>query len=287
MALTDAEQRVMRELQAKVDGLLSRARAKAAEIEKAAEYIDMVDVLPSWMPNPAKLLIDAARALLANDTERQVVGALRAAEDKVVRWRGPSGLFYGWAVIGKRDDGSDYTVQQWLDLGNEYARELAYSLGELHQASTLTVIDHTVNATEEELAAAARDLADTVVETVKDALPELPSLGLGTKLALTAVGVVAATGVAAIAWEAIKTTPVGLALRGAKLVTQRSVLGTGAAKAGAALRGAVERAEAEQRGSSKPRQRQFPRAARGGRHGGQPVVVNVQLAQAGRGGKTR
>lgn len=290
MALTDAEQRVMVELQAKVDGLLSRARAQVAKYKEAEEFLDAVDILPSWLPNPAKLAIEAARALLANDTQRQVVGALRAAEDKVVRWRGPSGLFYGWAVRGKRDDGSDYTVQQWLDLGNEYARELAYSMGELHEASTLTVIDHTVNAVEEELAAAAREVTEAVTEAVQDAVTSvLPAWNWKTKLALVAVGTVAVTGVAAVAWEALKATPVGIALRGAQLVAQKSVLGTGARKAGAAIRDAVERGEAEQQQkrskSAKPGQRQqLPRAARGG---GQPVVVNVQLAQPGRGGGKR
>lgn len=282
--LTDAEQKTVNELHAKVDGLLSRARAKAKEVEDAASYLAWIDDLPWWVPLPGKALIQAAKELTANDTERQIAGAVRAAAEKVLRWRGPEGLYYSWMVKGRRDDGSEYSVQRWLDFGNAMAAELAQAMGEFHHASTLTVLDKTADATvdrvEEELAAAARE----VVETVKETLPELPTLGLGTKLALGAVGVVAVTGVAAIAWEAVKTTPLGYALRGAKLVADKSVLGTGARRAGAAIKDAVERGEAGASSSSTRTRQASARAPRGGRG---PVVVNVQLAQPGRGGRTR
>ncbi|MFP2960418.1 hypothetical protein ACLEPN_22005 [Myxococcus sp. 1LA] len=282
--LTDAQRKTVDELHAKVDGLLGRARTKAKEIEEAASYLAWIDDLPWWVPLPGKPLIQAAKELMANDTERQMAGAVRDAEEKVLRWRGPSGLFYTWMLRGKRDDGTDYTFAHWLEVGNAMAGELAQAMGEFYHASTITVLDQTVSAVEEELATAARDVAETVVETVKDAVPELPTLGLGTKLLLGAVGVVAVTGVAAIAWESVKATPVGLALRGAKLVADKSVLGTGARRAGAALKGAVERAEAKPHSSGQAKPRQVVKGgARKARSAAQPVVVNVQMAQPGRG----
>lgn len=266
MVLTDAELRVMGALQAKVDGLLGRARKKAEPIESAADWLGWTDDIPAWVPIPGVSLLKVVKEFAGNDAERQVAGALRMVEDQVGNWMAPSGQFYRWAQRGTRDDGTPYPAQRWLDLGNEFASALSLVLDEFHQAATFTVVQNTAEATADDIKAAVREVADTVT----------PEWDWKTKAALMLLGACVVAGGAAVVLQAAKNTPVGLGLRGAKLVA-----GAGVRRAGAAFKEAVERGEKKRGGTNTLK----PRQARSGGSRAAPVVVNVQLAAPGRGGK--
>jgi hypothetical protein len=244
MSVTRKEQQVMDELQAKVRHLLRRVEAVARPVERASQYLGTAGAVLGAMGPLGWLggLASAAEELLANDAQKRAAAALREIADEVPRWMGPDGEVYRWAQQGRRDNGTPFSVAQWLELGNAIASSLAYGINEVHKASTLEVFEDTVDATAEELAARARDLADKV--------PDVPGtlwdmLDWKVKAGLIASGGVLALGATSLAWSALRSTPVGLALRGVGLVARAGVkpLGAAAAKATRATEKAIERAE--------------------------------------------
>ncbi|TQF10171.1 hypothetical protein FJV41_40900 [Myxococcus llanfairpwllgwyngyllgogerychwyrndrobwllllantysiliogogogochensis] len=240
MALTREQEVVAVDLMARVRSLLVRCEREAATVETARDY------LPSegW-GIPGLELLEVVRDLLGNDTQAQVVGAMREVADRVPRWIGPDGAKYKWLVRGTRDDGTPYPFGLWLDEGNAIASTLATALHEVHEASTWTVIERTVDATEEELAAAGRAVVDTVAS-----IPEAVTgpWSWQTKLLLGGVGVVAllgAAGAASMLWQANRASPVGLALRGAGLAVRVGArpLNNAATSVGRKLAARIKQAE--------------------------------------------
>jgi len=230
-------------LQAKVTSLLSRVEAVAKPVELAANYLpDSDDERPWWMPVPAWLAARAAKELLGSEEQVQAAGALRQVADLVPRWSGPDGLHFKWAQSGRRDDGVAYPVQKWLDEGDVIASGLAYVLGEVHEASALAVVERTVDATEEELAAAGRAVVETVTDAAKLVAGEWD---WKVKAALWGGGAILTLGAATLGWQVIRATPLGFALRGLGVVAQAGAkpLGDAAKRAGASAREAIERAE--------------------------------------------
>ncbi|MBZ4422024.1 hypothetical protein [Myxococcus sp. RHSTA-1-4] len=242
MAVTREQQRVMDGLQAKVRALVARAEAAARPVEAAQKYLGWVPDWSGTIGNPVLGVLSAARELLGNEEQQKIAGALRGVADLVPRWMGPDGAHYRWVQQGKSDDGSDYTLAGWLDEGNAIASGLAYVLGEVHEASTVAVLADTLDATSEELAAAGRAVAEAAAS-----IPEAVTgpWSWKVKAALWVGGGIVGLGAASLAWQAVRATPVGLALRGVAVAAKVGArpLGAAAEKVGTSLREGIERAE--------------------------------------------
>lgn len=216
MAVTREEEKVMREIQAKVAAYLKRAADAVRPVERAQSWLGWAEDLPSFLPGVA--LVQLADELLSSEAQEQVAGAHRRAAAEVAEWMGPDGEKYRWALRGRRDDGSPYSVAQWVDLGNDFASMFATAFNEVHEASTLGDLVQTADATEEELAAAGRK----ILKGVSDAAGAVVGpWDWKIKAGLWAVGLTVGTGAAAVAWQALRNTPVGLALRAGGMVARK------------------------------------------------------------------
>ncbi|MCE9674087.1 hypothetical protein LY474_40490 [Myxococcus stipitatus] len=261
MALTTDQERVVAQLQATVLSLLARAEAAARQVETARDWLDWV---PDWgLPVPGLSLLSAARELLGNDTQAQVVGALRQVADLVPRWAGPDGQKYMWLMRGLRDDGTPYPAQLWVDEGNAIASTLASGLQEVHNASTLTVLAQTGEAVEDAVADAGRAAAGAV-GAVAEAASGVAGAVVGpwswpVKLALGGVATVAVLGAGSLLWQSMRATPAGMAVRGAGLALRVGArpLANAARAAGARVVQRIEQAERAERATvrRKPRRR--------------------------------
>ncbi|AGC45462.1 hypothetical protein MYSTI_04162 [Myxococcus stipitatus DSM 14675] len=239
MALTREQLALADELTAKVDDYAKRAEAAARPVSLAE---DLLGWAPTWS------YLGAARELLSNETQQQIAGALNMVRDLIPRWRGERRQ---WVEAGVRStDGKPYPLAQWLDEGNSIASTLATALGELHKVRTWTGITQTAQATEQRIADAGRAVAATVEQVGKTLADPWPWY---VKAGLAVGGVVLVTGGAAVAWQAIRHTPVGLALRGAVMVANASPLASAARDAGARAREAIESRQSAATKSSKSR----------------------------------
>jgi|GEM_PF-4917961 len=243
MALTREQEAVAVDLMARVRSLLARCETAARPVETARDWLGWVP--DEWGGLPGLGVLDAVRDALGNDTQEQIVGAMREVGDLVPRWIGPDGAKWRWLQRGTRDDGSDYPFKLWLDEGNAIASTLATALDEVHEAATWTVYERTADATEEEVAAAGR--------AVVEAVASIPEAVTGpwswqTKLLLGVGGIVAvlgAAGAASMLWQANRASPVGVALRGAGLALRVGTrpLNTAASKLGKQLAAGIKKAE--------------------------------------------
>ncbi|NTX62618.1 hypothetical protein HUA74_18350 [Myxococcus sp. CA051A] len=247
--LTQAQRTTAEALLAKVADLLKRAEEAASPRELASNLLDWV---PSWTP------LGVARDLFVNDVQKQIIGALSEVKDRVPSWRGER---WQWAQSGVRaTDGKPYAFAQWIGEGDSLASTLATAMGEIHAASTWEVTRQTATETVETVADAGAAVVETAAELGRAVVGPWP---WWVKAALVVGGAVVVTGGAAVAWQGLRNTPLGLALRGAAAVAKASPLGTAARAAGTATRAAIERTEAQP--APKPRLSNVrPAARRGG-----------------------
>ncbi|WP_223632039.1 hypothetical protein [Corallococcus sp. EGB] len=168
----------------KMDALQKKVLEQIEEGERWIATITTVDAVIGWLPSWTP--VGAVRDLAITDTQRQQMGAVKAAREQYARW---TTVQRAWAERGTNDNGRAYPVKEWLELGDAYGSQLASALGAFWDASPLL---NGVQGT----AAEVQLQAEAVVEEVKKDVAELAesakktfTLSTKAKVGLVVVGV--------------------------------------------------------------------------------------------------
>ncbi|MBN9685395.1 MULTISPECIES: hypothetical protein [unclassified Corallococcus] len=142
-------------------------RADLLKAEKWMEGILNSDGLLSYVPD--WLGGDEIKDFVVTEGQRSQISAVKMARENYTRW---STVLRSWVERGTRDDGKDYTVKTWLELGNANASQLASALGAFWDSS---IILNGAAGTAEQTVESAKEVAEDVKKAVSNAVESVTS----------------------------------------------------------------------------------------------------------------
>lgn len=120
----------------------------ATEAERKQIDAAVSEVRRAYLVGTAK--VTPLTSLAADDdTGRQVAGAWAALGLEIEKW---ATKFRAWAINGKRDNGTEYTVARFLEYGRtDLASAITYQSKVAYDASVFRVATDTIAATAEQV----------------------------------------------------------------------------------------------------------------------------------------